>query len=305
MQEFVGIDVSKEWLDVHCLPSGREWRVKNEAVDIEPLAAKLKQAERVLVEATGGYERVVTETLRQYGIEMWVVNPKRVRDFARSTGKLAKTDQLDAQVLAAFCATMTPKTQKFDTCLELKALQAHRQDLVKLMTMQKNRLQQNRAGQIRESIQRLLGALKVELQAVEEQIKGVIQASPQLQSKAQVLESVKGVGFVLSSTLLAQLPELGYLDGKEIAALVGVAPFNCDSGLYRGKRRIWGGRQDVRHMLYLGAFIARRYDPHMKAFYERLRAAGKPFKVAMVACMRKLLVILNAKVRDHLQTVSP
>jgi transposase len=304
MREFVGMDVSKQWLDLHCLPSGRRFRVKNTAVEIEPLLASLGNVQRLVMEATGGYERLAAELLRQKGIDVWVVNPKRVRDFARCTGKLAKTDRLDAQVLAEFCTTMTPKPKTSDTSQPLKDLQAHRQDLVKLITMQKNRRRQAHNPFIGESLERLLNSLKDELKQVEAQIKAHIQADPRLQNKASILQSVTGVGFVVSSTLLAQLPELGHVNGKEIAALVGVAPFNCDSGYYRGKRRIWGGRSQVRHNLYLAAFIATRYDPQMQVFYQRLRDSGKPFKVALVACMRKLLVILNAKIRDHLLQTS-
>jgi transposase len=304
MTEFVGIDVSKEWLDVHCLVSGQEFRVSNQAVDIQPLAARLEGATRVLLEATGGYEQEAVEILRQAGLNVRVANPKRVRDFARSTGKLAKTDKLDALVLAEFCAQQKDNRQEYPGHALLKAWQSHRQDVMKTITMQKNRLAQAKKSPVAESIRCILDCLKAELKTIEARIKEILEQEASLKAQKKVLESVTGVGFVLSSTLLSHLPELGHLDGKAIASLVGVAPFNCDSGHFRGKRRIWGGRDSVRHTLYMAAFVARRYNPEIKAFYDRLIAAGKPFKVAMIACARKLLVILNAKMRDHFRDIS-
>lgn len=304
MTEFVGIDVSKEWLDIHCLVTGKGFRVKNQAVDIKPLAARFGPGARVLMEATGGYEQDVAQVLKEKGLAVWVVNPKRVRDFARSKGRLAKTDKLDAKVLAEFCAQQEGLPPEVLGDPELKALQSYRQDLVKLITMQKNRLKQSRCPSVKDSIQRILTGLQEELTTVGAQIKACIADCPPLAAKDKVLQEVQGVGFVLSSTLISQLPELGHLTGKEISSLVGVAPFNCDSGLFRGKRRIWGGRDSVRHNLYLAAFIASRYNHDIKAFFQRLTEAGKPFKVAIIACARKLLVILNAKMRDHFRELS-
>jgi len=304
MTEYVGIDVSKDWLDVHCLVSQTGFRVKNEAEDIEPMAARFPPETKVLMEATGGYEQDVVQALQAKGLEVWVINPKRARDFARSKGRLAKTDKLDAKILSEFCAQQQGTPSEIETHPKLKTLHSHRQDLVKLITMQKNRRKQARVWEVKQSIERVVETLQQELGLIEGQIKAYLLENTQLASKAKVLQQVKGVGFVLSCTLISQLPELGHLNGKEIASLVGVAPFNCDSGLFRGKRRIWGGRNSVRHNLYLAAFIASRYNPEIKAFYQRLIEKGKPFKVAIIACARKLLVILNAKMRDHFRETS-
>jgi transposase len=303
LQEYVGIDVSKDSLDVHHLRSGQYYRIANELGSLKTWAAQLSKPERIVLEATGGYEQMAVEVLHEAKMPVRKVNPKHVRDFARATGKLAKTDRLDAKVLAQFAATVELPEQVVTYSPEMqriKALVAYRQDLVKMSTMQKNRLKQTKDDFIRDSINVVLKSLKTQLASIQAEIQHCIQLDADLTQQMQVLLAVKGVGFVLSSTLLTDLPELGQINRREIAALVGVAPFNCDSGNLRGKRRIWGGRHSVRTALYMAANIARRYDPDMKAFYEQLIARGKPFKVALVACMRKLLVQLNAKMKEHL-----
>lgn len=303
MKEFIGIDVSKQFLDIHFLSAQKDCRIPNTEAAIREWAEQLKQANitRIVLEASGGYEHLAMTVLTQYGLDTRRINPKRSRDFARTLGKLAKTDTLDARVLAQFAATVAlPEPCLMpEQSLRLKALVSHRQDLVKSSTMEKNRKQQVKDSCILRSIEAVLTCLAQQISEIDEEIERCIQADTCFKQQANVLSVVKGVGPVLVSTLLAELPELGRLNRKEIAALAGVAPFNCDSGTMRGKRRTWGGRQAVRTILYLAANVARRYNPELKAFFERLTETGKPFKVALVASMRKLLTILNAKMRDH------
>lgn len=306
MSVFVGIDVSKDRLDIYNLSTCEAWHLENTPKGMAELVERLAGATLVVMEATGGYQTLCQETLQEAEIAVCVVNPRRVRDFAKATGLLAKTDHLDAKVLAQFAATFQPMAQRplSREVRQLQLLNAHRQDLVQLMTAQKNRLKQAKALGIQESIQRVLYCLKQEMTDVDAAIAECIRADETLSQKAQILNQVKGVGPVLCSLLLGNLPELGEIDEKRVAALAGVAPFNRDSGQFKGKRKIWGGRKEVRNALYMGANIARRFDPKMKAFFEQLVARGKAFKEALTACMRKLLVILNAKMRDHLLTIS-
>jgi transposase len=275
---FVGIDVSKDHLDICCDPARPTSRRLNTPSDVESLALELQQATLVVVEAPGGY-------------------PRQVRDFAKSYNILSKTDRIDATILSRFAkerqADLHPLS--LDTQRDaFKALVRYRQALIEQQTQVKNMAHQAHAT-VKASLERILTTLKTEIDTLD---KCIAQTLSQYDESA-VLIAVKGVGPVLTSTLISQLPELGKLNHKQIASLVGVAPFNCDSGRYRGKRRVWGGRADIRHVLYMAANIARRCDMKMKAFFETLIAKGKPFKVALVACMRKLLVILNAKMRDH------
>jgi transposase len=307
MQEFVGIDVSKSAIDIYYLQTGQRQRLDLEPSCLVALASELPKTSQVLIEATGGYERQIVSALREAGIFVRVVNPKRVRDYARSRGILAKTDILDAQVLAEFAQCMPLTTHRQPTQQEqrLKRLNARRQDLVKMRTMEKNRKKQAQdEPQVLKSIQAILFSLEQALQEIEKELQACIAEDSALQEKASILRTVPGVGPVLVQTLLAEMPELGEVDRRAVAALAGVAPFNCDSGLYRGRRKIWGGRQNVRNALYMAAFSAKRYDPKMKTFFDKLIAQGKSFKVALTACMRKLLTILNAKMRDHLSRSS-
>jgi transposase len=307
MKTIVGIDVSKDFLDGFSLADNASWRVPYQQSQLEALSVKLKGADLVVVEATGGYQQALVSHLQDNDIPVTVVNPRRVRDFAKASGLLAKTDKLDARVLALFGQVFAPVPQMpcDEPVIQLKALVTYREDLLKMTTAQKNRRKQIKSPALIDSIQRSLAFLTHEIAMLEKAIQASLKADDQLSAKATVLNRVKGVGPVLTATLLGQLPELGQVDHKPIAALAGVAPFNCDSGRFKGKRKIWGGRANVRKTLYLAANIARRCDPAFNAFYEKLRNAGKPFKVAIIACARKLLVILNAKMRDHLLAISP
>jgi len=306
MGDVIGIDVAKDKLDIYSLNTNASWCVGNTTSEHEALVLRLADAQLIVLEATGGYEQDVANELKRAGLPVAIVNPKRIRDFARSTGALAKTDKLDAKVLALYGAVLKPavKPANDPASQRLKYLNAHRQDIVKLITAQNNRSKQAKDPFIRDSIQAIQAHLEAELAHVDQEIKACIQTNTALQEKAKVLDAVKGAGPVLQATLLGDLPELGHLDRKQIASLVGLAPFNCDSGTLRGRRKVWGGRAHIRRILYMGANNARQYNPQIKSFYERLIAEGKPYKVAMTACMRKLLTILNAKMRDHLQTVT-
>jgi transposase len=305
MSGYVGIDVSKDYLDVSLDPARPAARRPNTPSAAESLALELRSATLVVLEATGGYEHTIFNALLQQGVPVSIVNPKRVRDYARSRGRLAKTDQLDARILAEFGQIMQPEPTPASPpdLLRLKALTTFREDLLKTQTAYRNRLKQTHDTFIQTEIKALLETVKTQLAQLEDEMKRCIATSQNLRPKAQVLGAVKGVGPILTCALLSHLPELGTLNAKQIAALVGLAPFNCDSGRSRGKRHIWGGRKAIRPTLYMAANIARRFDPRMTDFYQRLLDAGKPFKVALTACMRKLLVILNAKMRDHLATL--
>ena len=254
----------------------------------------------VTFEASGFYTRAVSQALDKAGVSYACLNPRQVRDFARFTGKLAKTDRLDAQVLARMGQMVQPKpTPPTDQDrLRLTDLVARRDDLVGLIGAERNRVQQVQDGWISEEISRLLNVLKDHLGRVEAQIAALVAAQGPLAEANRRLQSMPGIGPVLGPVLIARLPELGQMDRRQIASLAGLAPHACDSGLHRGKRRIWGGRADVRRALYLAAFIASRRDPTFKAFRSRLQTAGKPPKLAITACARKLLTILNAMVRN-------
>jgi len=300
MEYIVGIDVSKASLDCHNLQDGTSWKVSNNAQSWEELSSQLESVKLVVVEATGGYQEGLVDTLLAKNLPVAVVNPRQVRDFAKSAGRLAKTDRLDAEIIARFGLALNPTPQTSPSEIkELRDLVNYRDDLLKLCSAQKNRKLQYRDPAIRDSIRKSLDALQKEITWVDEKIQAFIQTNKAIEAKASVLQAVKGVGPVLTASLLGLLPELGQIDNKAIAALAGVAPFNCDSGKYRGGRRIWGGRKAVRKTLYMSALVAKRYNPLMKAYFEQLAARGKSFKVAIVACMRKLLVILNAKMRDY------
>ena len=294
---YVGIDVSKDTLDVF-LPIGDKAetsRLSNKPGEVSDLVQRLKNVSLVVLEATGGYEKLLLSNLLASHIPVHVANPKRVRDFAKAQGKLAKTDAIDAQVLSEFGQHFHETLSRANepSCPKLAELCAYRQDLVSMKTAVSNRLKQ--AGEeARRFLQQDFDHLSTQLKQVDKEIETLLEACPE----TPILKAVTGVGTTLTSMLLAFVPELGQVSSKQIASLVGVAPFNCDSGVMRGKRRIWGGRKQVRTILYMAANSARRYHPEIRGFYERLREKGKPFKVALVACMRKLLIILNAKLRD-------
>lgn len=302
----VGIDVSKGTLDVQVRPTDARWTVTNDDAGIRSLVAQLQTVApaQIVIEATGGYELAVVSALAAAGLPVIVVNPRAVRDFARATGQLAKTDQLDAGILARFAEQVQPPIRPLADAeqQELGALLTRRRQLIEMLTAEKNRLQQVfvvRGSRVKKSLTAHIAYLTRELGRAETDLGALVRQSPIWRERDELLQSAPGVGPVLSFTILAALPELGRLDRKAIAALVGVAPLNRDSGMFRGKRMIHGGRAPVRTALYMGALVATRHNPVIKAFYQRLLAAGKPKKVALTACMRKLLIILNAMVRQQ------
>lgn len=299
----IGIDVAKDWLDVHLLPSDASQRFPNDASGHEQLVQLLhgQQVERIVLEASGGYERVVVSLLVAAGLPVVVVNPRQVRDFAKATGKLAKTDRLDAAVLAHFAAVIRPELRPWpsESEQELRETLTRRSQLVGLRTMESNRLKQAHTKRVKESLKAVLKTLDRQLEQIDDQLGGLIQASPAWQAKVELYQSTPGIGPQTARCLVAELPELGTCSRQAIAALVGVAPINRDSGMYRGQRMISGGRASVRCALYMATLSAVRHNPLLKAAYQRFRAAGKPVKVALVACMRKFLVILNAMARKN------
>lgn len=298
--KYVGIDVSKDQLDIAVRPNGGEWTVPNDETSAMELAIRLKelQPEVVVIEATGGYEMTAACELATVGLPVAVVNPRQVRDFARSTGKLAKTDTLDAQILAHFGEAIHPEVRLLSDEQEqkLQALVTRRRQLTEMIVAEKNRYPKSHKT-VQSRVQEHIDWLKNKLKDLDEDMKNFIQESPVWSGKDQLLRSVPGIGPITSSVLLASLPELGMLDRKKIAALVGVAPYNRDSGKMRGKRSVWGGRGHVRSMLYMATLSATRFNPVIKQFYDRLIQVGKLPKVALTACMRKLLTILNAIIR--------
>ncbi len=300
MSVWIGIDVSKERLDVAVRPTGAAWQTPNDARGIATLVQDLTALAptRVVLEATGGLERGAWQALAAAGVPVAVANPRQVRDFAKGTGRLAKTDALDAMALAHFAEAVQPAVQPVPTVAvrALADLLTRRQQLVAMRTAEQNRLAGLGAA-MQARVRAHLAWLAAEIRAVEQDLDEAIAADPEQQAQAALLRSVPGVGPVLVRTLLADLPELAMLDRRRLAALVGVAPLNRDSGAFRGRRTIWGGRARVRAALYMAALVASRRNPVLRAFYQRLLAAGKPKKVALVACMHKLLTILAAILR--------
>jgi transposase len=298
---FVGIDVSKQHLDVAVRPQGRVWRVSNDQAGLAQLVRQLGAArpERVVLEASGGYELAAADALSGAGLAVSIVNPRQVREFARGTGKLAKTDPIDARVLAHFAEVNRPEPRPLPGkhARHLAALVLRREQLVEMVTAERHHLAQADPC-VQELIKAHLSQLKAAQTDVEKQIAALIRADESWRKRASILRSVKGVGPVLTQTLLAGVPELGSLGAKQIGLLVGIAPLNRDSGRFRGKRTCWGGRARVRSVLYMAALVASRRNPVIRAFYMRLLDRGKLKKVALVACMHKLLIILNAMVRD-------
>lgn len=296
---YVGIDIAKDHLDVAVRPEGKVWTIPNNEACIEELAMQIKDLdpELVVMEATGGLEEKVASTLAINDLPVAVVNPRQVRDFAKSTGKLAKTDTLDAKVLAHFAEAIHPKPHFLsdEQSKKLKSLVNRRRQIIEMQVSEKNRTRLCDKN-VREKIIEHIDWLEKSLKEVDIEIAQAIQESPIWYEKEKLLKSVPGIGKVTSSVLLASLPELGTLDRKSIAALVGVAPFNRDSGNMRGRRAIWGGRAPVRCALYMATLSSVRFNPLIKGFYHRLILAGKPPKVALTACMRKLLVIVNSMI---------
>lgn len=299
-EAWVGIDVAKAELVVGVRPGGARWRVPNDAVGLEQLRDRLRGLAPALVvlEATGGYERAAVAVLAAAELPVVVVNPRQVRDFARATGQLAKTDGLDADTLALFAERVrSPPRPLADEASQARdALLTRRRQLVGMLGAERNRLE-HAVAPVRRGIRTHIRWLERQLTGVDRDLDHTIQGSPVWRAKEDLLRSVPGVGPVVSRTLLGELPELGHLNRRRIAALAGVAPLARDSGTLRGRRMVWGGRASVRTALYMSALVATRRNPVIRAFYLRLVDAGKPKKVALIACMRKLLTILNVMMR--------
>jgi len=305
---YVGIDVAKAQLDIAVRPSAEQWVSPHDEEGITALVARLQALRPTLVvlEATGGREAALAAALATAGLAVAVVNPRQVRDFARAVGQLAKTDALDAQLLARFAEVVhpTPRPLPDAQAQEFSALLARRRQLVGMLTAERQRLD-TASPAVRRHIQRHIAFLEQELDDLDRHLHDAVQASPLWREQEDLLRSVPGIGPTTALTLLAEVPELGHLDRKAIAALVGVAPLNCESGTLRGRRIIWGGRARVRATLYMAALAATRHNPVIRAFYQRRCAAGKPKKVALTACMHKLLLIANAVLRQRIPWRAP
>ena len=299
---FVGIDVCKARLEVALRPSLDRWTVPHDDGGIRALVVRLGALSPTLIvlEATGGLEGVLTGALVAAGLPVVVINPRQARDFAKAMGRLAKTDAIDADLLAQFAEVIRPPVRPLPDAQtqELAALIARRRQLIEMRTAESNRLG-SAPQRVRRSIAAHLRWLDTQVARVDKALTQAIRQSPVWRERDELLQSTPGVGPVVTTTLLAELPELGRLNRKQIAALVGVAPHNRDSGLMRGKRTVWGGRAPVRAVLYMSALAAVRHNPVIHTFYHRLRAAGKAPKVALIACMRKLLTILNAMLKHR------
>jgi len=300
---YVGIDVSKDRLDVHVLPSGEAFAVARNGEGLAALNERLRPlgVTTVGVEATGGFESVAAASLAGAGLPVVVVNPAQVRSFAQALGKRAKTDPIDAAVIARFLAATTPELRPLpdEQTQALADLVTRRRQIVQMIVAERQREKRMTARRVKRSIARLLTALEKELSELDRAIDDTIRGSPAWRQTEDLLQSVPGVGPVIARTLIAEMPELGTLDRREIAALAGLAPWTRQSGKWKGKSFIGGGRSSVRTVLYLGALNAGRYNPVLKAFRQRLIAAGKPRIVAAIAVARKLLTILNAIARDQ------
>lgn len=299
---YVGIDVAKAQVDVAVRPTGQRWTISNDEPGIGELVSRLKALgpAMVVLEASGGLELPSVAALTAASLPVVIVNPRQVRDFARAIGTLAKTDALDAAVLAHFADAVRPPVRPLRDAETqvLNSLVARRHQVIAILVAEKNRLG-SAISAVRPRIEAHIAWLEQELNDIDEGLRQTLRSSPVWREKYDILRTVPGVGEQLSLALLAHLPELGTLNRRQIAALVGVAPFNRDSGAMRGKRRVWGGRSRVRAVLYMGALAASRFNPVIHDYYQRLLAAGKPKKVALVACMRKLLVILNSMLKHR------
>lgn len=299
---FVGIDVSKRSLDVHIHPAGEAFSVERNGTGLDGLVARLQALGPALIvlEATGGFEQTVAATLNAAILPVVVINPRQIRDFARAIGRLAKTDRIDAEVIALFAARIRPPLRPLpdEDTVALSEMVARRRQIVEMITAENNRLRQAQGKRVAKQITTHLAWLQKALSSIETDLDDAIRRSPLWQETAELIDQVQGVGPVTIRCLIADLPELGQLNRRRIAALVGCAPFNRDSGIFKGKRAIRGGRACVRATLYMAALVAARHNPTLKAFHSRLIAAGKAPKVAIIATARKLLTILNAIVRD-------
>jgi transposase len=299
----VGIDVSKERLDVHAHPVGESFAVSRNAEGLDALIARIGplKAQAIAVEATGGFETVVAASLAGAGFPVIVVNPAQVRAFAQALGKRAKTDPIDAAVIARFVAATKPEIRALPDAKTrlLAALVTRRRQIIQMMVAERQREPHLPSRHLKKSVARLLKALEKELNALDQDIEDTVRGSPAWREKENLLKTVPGVGNIVARTLLAELPELGQLDRRQIASLAGLAPWTRQSGQWRGKSFTGGGRSSVRAALFLSAMVAAKHNPLLKAFHQRLIAAGKPKMVALIAVARKLLIILNAIIRDN------
>jgi transposase len=301
-KSFVGIDIAKRTLDVHVLPERTSLKEQNDSKGRRQLREKLPPPGEclIVIEATGGYERALVAELIDAGHQVAVVNPRQARDFAKACGNLAKTDRIDAAVLARFGQAVELRIQAKipEKQLELQDLVARRRQLVELRTAETNRKEHVASQFVRKSLQQSVDVLTKEIRRFEKRIVELVQSDDDWKQKFEIVQSAPGIGAGTGATLLAEVPELGQLSRRKISALVGLAPFNCDSGEFRGRRAIRGGRRSVRCSLYMATLSARRSNPVIKAFSDRLKALGKEPKVIITACMRKLLVILNTMVKN-------
>jgi transposase len=304
---WVGIDISKRTLEVAVLPDAVAWQVAHTAAGITALIDDLmaRAPERIVLEATGGYETVLAATLVDRGLPVVIVNPRQVRDFARATGELAKTDRIDARVLARFGEVIRPELRPLPDAAAraLSALVARRRQLMEMLTAEQHRLVtaavQHAPEVLRDQLGEHIEWLRRQLKDIDADLEQQVHASPLWREREDLLRSIPGIGPVTSATLLSHLPELGHLNRKAIAKLVGVAPLNRDSGVYRGTRRTWGGRSAVRAVLYMATLVATQRNPLIRAYYQRLLSLGKPRKTALIACMHKLLLICSAVLRTQ------
>lgn len=307
-EAYVGIDVCKASLDVKVLPSNEAQRFSNDDAGINRLIKLINRIDPTLIvfESTGGFEMPAVSSLIENHLPAVVVNPRQVRDFAKATGRLAKTDSIDADTIARFARDIRPEVRpiKDEHTQFISALNARRRQIVDMLVAEKNRLHTAPIPN-RSSIEKHIQWLERSLKDINDDIDKTIKKSPTWRENDKILQSFKGVGPVVSATLLCDLPELGKLNRKKISALIGVAPLNCDSGRYRGRRRIKGGRANVRRKVYMAAVASLRHNPVIKEFYDRLIDAGKPPKLALTACMRKILTILNAMMKNQVNWIAP
>jgi transposase len=301
-EAYVGIDVGKTWLDIALWGSDVIWRVSNDDEGVAEIMVRVAamKVQLIAVEATGGYEQSVVQTMLLNSLPVAVVNPTRVRALSKATGKLAKTDVIDARLIAEYAFKIQPEAlaPKEANEIRLKALVTRREQLVEMRTAEQNRL-----GTVHNSLQvdirEHIEWLSARIQELEAQINELVDSLPEWREQAQRLDSIPGVGMITAVTVLAEMPELGQLDRQKIAALAGLAPFNRDSGQKRGKRRIFGGRRGIRRVLYMACLSATKCNPVIRSMFQRLMKKGKVFKVAITACMRKMLTIMNAMTRDQ------
>lgn len=303
MRNCIGIDVAKQYFDLHNLKTGQDQRMENSADGVRQCVAICNKIrpELIAMEATGGYELTLAATLQAEGFAVAVVNPRRIRDFARAAGQIAKTDRLDARIIAQFAATMEPMpAEQFNEhTLKLKALVARRNQLVGLHTAEANRLEHADGKEIRRSVAAVLKVIEAQLKTIDRQISEHVENTPRLRQRSEIFDSVPGIGPTTANMLVTELPELGRLNRRQIAALVGVAPMARDSGTFRGKRMTGGGRKKIRSRLFMPTLVAVRHNPILRAYYNKLLNRGKCKMVALVAVMRKLICILNTMAKNN------